>query len=111
MYPGGKIYPIVGQLFEVLVLGLNGEELLKFARNNAMKYKKSYRFYYLGILHLSIIRAKEVEVTLFYHTQCRLILTNHFQSENHSRIQAHRKKQKLFFPTSFFGKRSACEWR
>jgi cytochrome P450 family 4 len=60
LYPGGKIYPIVGQLFELL--GLNREELFKFLRNNAMKYKKSYRFYFLGQLDLVVIRANEVEV-------------------------------------------------
>ncbi len=69
----------MGQLFEVL--GLNGEEFFKFGRNHALKYKKSYRFYYFGILHLSVIRAKEVEVTLFYHIHCSLNLIYDFNQK------------------------------
>jgi hypothetical protein len=64
LYPGGKIYPILGQLFEVL--GMNSEELFKFLRNNAQKYKKSHCFYVLATLHLCVIRAKEIEVDLVY---------------------------------------------
>jgi hypothetical protein len=47
-------------MFEVL--GLNGEDLFKYARKSALKYKRCFSKYVLGLIHLNIIRAREAEV-------------------------------------------------
>lgn len=58
--PGARMYPIVGNLFEILFL--NAEETFLYMRSIASGYKRSNRFWIFGILHYHAIRATDIEV-------------------------------------------------
>lgn len=56
------MYPVVGNMLEVVFL--NSAQLFEFLRKNAAKYKKAYRFCVFGKVHINILRAPEMEVSL-----------------------------------------------
>lgn len=58
--PGATMYPIIGNLFEVLFL--NPEQTFRYMRSNASTYKQSSRFWIFGVLHYNAIRAADIEV-------------------------------------------------
>lgn len=60
--PGAYMYPLVGNLFQILFL--NPEETFRFMRSNATFHKKSNRFWIFGVLHYNAIKAVDIEVSV-----------------------------------------------
>lgn len=58
--PGATMYPVIGNLLEVLFL--NPEQTFRYMRSIATVYKQSYRFWIFGVLHYNAIRAADIEV-------------------------------------------------
>lgn len=58
--PGSYMYPIIGNLLDVL--SLNSVQAFSMLRTNAAKHKSGYRFWILGVLHYNAIHAKDIEV-------------------------------------------------
>lgn len=60
--PGAYMYPLVGNLFQILFL--NPEQTFRFLRTNAAFHKKSNRFWIFGVLHYNAIKAADIEVSV-----------------------------------------------
>lgn len=65
--PGAYMYPLVGNLFQILFL--NPEETFRFLRSCAALHKKSNRFWIFGVLHYNAIKAADIEVIVYQ--KCR----------------------------------------
>uniref|UniRef100_A0A182JX22 Uncharacterized protein n=1 Tax=Anopheles christyi TaxID=43041 RepID=A0A182JX22_9DIPT len=61
-YPGGALVPVFGNLFELLFK--NPVQAFTYARENASRYKASYRQWIDGKVILNVIRVKEAEKIL-----------------------------------------------
>lgn len=60
--PGAKIYPIIGDMIEVMQLK-SAEASLNHALLMARTIRRAYRFYLFGTIHYWPIRAHEIEVS------------------------------------------------
>lgn len=60
-YPRAK--DVIPSAFDVLkIMKMNADEVFKYARDLALKHKRSWRIRVFNQIHLNVVRAKEAEV-------------------------------------------------